>query len=308
MKTYKLLTPGPLTTTMTVKEQMLFDHCTWDDDYKQITQWIRAELARIANCSPETYTAVLMQGSGTFGDEAALTSVVGDDEKALICSNGAYGGRMVEVCRHARVPHAVCSEPYSDIPHVERIREMLDADQAITHVCMVHSETTTGLLNGIAPVGELCHERGLTFIVDAMSSFACVEMPVEDWHIDFLVSSANKGIQGRARILVHHLPPRQAGSQRGQSAQPVDGPLRPVGPHGARRQVALYLANPRGAGVCPGPVRTRGGGRHPRSRRALRRQPAPAGPAHGGHGLQSVPGPPPGTHHHHVLLSARRDV
>lgn len=50
MKTYKLLTPGPLTTTMTVKEQMLFDHCTWDDDYKQITQWIRAELVRIANC------------------------------------------------------------------------------------------------------------------------------------------------------------------------------------------------------------------------------------------------------------------
>lgn len=111
-------------------------------------------------------------------------------------SNGAYGDRMVEVCRHARVPHAVYSEPYSDIPHVERIREMLDADPAITHVCMVHSETTTGLLNDIAPVGELCHERGLTFIVDAMSSFACVEMPVEDWHIDFLVSSVNKGIQG----------------------------------------------------------------------------------------------------------------
>lgn len=111
-------------------------------------------------------------------------------------SNGAYGDRMVEACRHARVPHAVYSEPYSDIPHVERIREMLDVDPAITHVCMVHSETTTGLLNDIAPVGELCHERGLTFIVDAMSSFACVEMPVEDWHIDFLVSSANKGIQG----------------------------------------------------------------------------------------------------------------
>lgn len=112
-----------------------------------------------------------------------------------MCSNGAYGDRMVEVRRHARVPHAVYSEPYSDIPHVERTREMLDADPAITHVCMVHSETTTGLLNDIAPVGELCHERGLTFIVDAMSSFACVEIPVEDWHIDFLVSSSNRGIQ-----------------------------------------------------------------------------------------------------------------
>lgn len=196
MNTYKLLTPGPLTTTMTVKEQMLFDHCTWDDDYKQITQQIRAELVRIARCDPATYTAVLLQGSGTFGDEAVLTSLVGDDEKVLICSNGAYGDRMVEICRHARVPHAVYAEPYNEIPQVEKVAAALDADPAITHVMMVHSETTSGLLNDVAAVGALCHERGLTFMVDAMSSFACVDMPVEDWHIDVLVSSANKGIQG----------------------------------------------------------------------------------------------------------------
>ena len=84
MNTYKLLTPGPLTTTMTVKEQMLFDHCTWDDDYKAITQEIRAELVRLGHCDPAAYTAVLMQGSGTFGDEAVLTGVVGDDEKVRV--------------------------------------------------------------------------------------------------------------------------------------------------------------------------------------------------------------------------------
>lgn len=196
MNTYKLLTPGPLTTTATVKQQMLFDHCTWDDDYKRVTQWIRSELVRIAHCDPNTYTAVLLQGSGTFGDEAAITSTVGVDEKVLVCSNGAYGDRIVEICRHAGVNHAVYAEPYNEIPQVERVAEALDADPAITHVVMVHSETTSGLLNDIEEVGALCHERGLTFIVDAMSSFACVDIPVEDWHIDFLVSSANKGIQG----------------------------------------------------------------------------------------------------------------
>ena len=66
MKTYKLLTPGPLTTTDTVKQQMLFDHCTWDDDYKQITQEIRKGLLELAHVSEEEYTVVLMQGSGTF--------------------------------------------------------------------------------------------------------------------------------------------------------------------------------------------------------------------------------------------------
>ncbi|MFR6379867.1 MAG: hypothetical protein ACLUNZ_08720 [Evtepia sp.] len=65
-KQYKLLTPGPLTTTDTVKQVMLFDHCTWDDDYKQITQSIRAQLLELAHVSAPDYTAVLMQGSGSF--------------------------------------------------------------------------------------------------------------------------------------------------------------------------------------------------------------------------------------------------
>ena len=89
MINYKLLTPGPLTTTDSVKREMLADHCTWDDDYKQITQKIRRELLEIAQVSEENYTAVLMQGSGSFGVESVLTSVVGTDQKLLILSNGA---------------------------------------------------------------------------------------------------------------------------------------------------------------------------------------------------------------------------
>ena len=81
MKNYKLLTPGPLTTTDTVKKEMLFDHCTWDDDYKQITQEIRKGLLKLAHVSEEEYMVVLMQGSGTFGVESVLTSVIGEGEK-----------------------------------------------------------------------------------------------------------------------------------------------------------------------------------------------------------------------------------
>ena len=91
MPDYKLLTPGPLTTTDTVKKEMMFDHCTWDDDYKQITQKIRKELLRLAHVSEEEYTVVLMQGSGTFGVESVIGSSVGDQEKLLVCANGAYG-------------------------------------------------------------------------------------------------------------------------------------------------------------------------------------------------------------------------
>ena len=99
MLNYKLLTPGPLTTTDTVKREMMFDHCTWDEDYKQITRKIRKELLALAHAPEETYTVVLMQGSGTFGVEAVLGSTLGDGEKLLVCANGAYGERMAEIAR-----------------------------------------------------------------------------------------------------------------------------------------------------------------------------------------------------------------
>ena len=170
MNQYKLLTPGPLTTTDTVKAVMQVDHCTWDDDYKQITQRIRAQLLALGHVAEPAYTAVLMQGSGTFGVESVLTTVVGPKDKVLIAANGAYGLRMTDICRHAGV--------------------------AYTHVAMVHGETTSGILNDVAAVGQVAKAAGKTFLVDAMSTFGGIDIPLADWGIDFLVSSANKCIQG----------------------------------------------------------------------------------------------------------------
>lgn len=196
MVNYKLLTPGPLTTTETVKGVMMADHCTWDDDYKGITQKIRRDLLKLAHASEETYTVVLMQGSGSFGVEAVITGVVGEDEKLLIVTNGAYGERMIGIARHAGVDYAVYSEEYDKIPSAEKVRKILEEDSAITHVAMVHSETTSGILNDIEAVAKVVKDAGKTFIVDAMSSFGGVDIDVERLAIDFIVSSANKCIQG----------------------------------------------------------------------------------------------------------------
>ena len=103
---------------------------------------------------------------------------------------------MAAICRQAGVPFVEYAEPFTKIPDAQKVAEYLQNDPAITHVAMVHSETTSGLLNDIEAVGRVVKEAGKVFIVDAMSSFACVDIPVEDWGIDFLVSSANKGIQG----------------------------------------------------------------------------------------------------------------
>lgn len=193
---YKLLTPGPLTTTETVKQAMMVDHCTWDDDYKVITQRIRKELVAIANASEENYTAVLMQGSGSFGVESVLSSAVGENDKILIAANGAYGERMIQIAQANKLSYVSYMETYNKQPSAEKIAKMLEEDPAITHVSMIHCETTSGILNDIEEVTKVVKAKGRTMIVDAMSSFGGVEIPVEKYGIDFIISSSNKCIQG----------------------------------------------------------------------------------------------------------------
>lgn len=196
MMNYKLLTPGPLTTTETVKKEMMFDHCTWDDDYKKITQEIRRKLLGLAHVTEPEYTCVLMQGSGTFGVESVLTSAIGPEEKLLIAANGAYGRRQAEIADHAGIPYVLYECGYDEIPDAAVIARMLEEDPAITHVSVVHSETTSGILNDIESVARVVKAAGRVYIVDAVSSFGGVDIDVPGLGIDFLISSSNKCIQG----------------------------------------------------------------------------------------------------------------
>ena len=127
------------------------------------TQEIRKGLLKLAHVSEDEYTAVLMQGSGTFGVESVLTSVIGSGDELLICANGAYGERMADIAGHAGIKHQVYNEHYNKVPNAQKIGEMLDADPAITHVSMVHSETTSGILNDIEAVGKVVKEKGRVF-------------------------------------------------------------------------------------------------------------------------------------------------
>jgi 2-aminoethylphosphonate-pyruvate transaminase len=196
MNNYKLLTPGPLTTTSAVKEQMLFDRCTWDQDYKNITQQIRSSLLDLAGVTNQEYTAVLMQGSGTFAVESVLTTAVTDEDKLLIITNGAYGERIVQMAEYIGLHYRVYSVEYNEFPNEAEIRGILEEDSAITHIVMVHCETTTGILNPLEIISQLAKAYDKTLIIDAMSSFGGIEMDVPALGIDYLISSANKCIQG----------------------------------------------------------------------------------------------------------------
>ncbi|HKL00097.1 MAG TPA: 2-aminoethylphosphonate--pyruvate transaminase [Desulfotignum sp.] len=192
---YLLLTPGPLSTTKSVKQVMLRDWCTWDDDYKQIVETIRATLVQLATPTPG-YTAVLMQGSGTFCVEACLTTAIPDKGRLLVLANGAYGRRIARIAECQRIDHQVLDSGDTAPPDLDALSKALAKDPAITHVAVVHCETTTGMLNPVADIGDIVKRFHRTFILDAMSSFGGIPMDMAQIQADYLISSANKCIQG----------------------------------------------------------------------------------------------------------------
>ncbi|MGC8491309.1 MAG: 2-aminoethylphosphonate--pyruvate transaminase [Syntrophobacteraceae bacterium] len=192
---YILLTPGPLSTTRTVRGAMLRDWCTWDEDYNGIIQDIRRRLVTLATSSPN-YTSVLMQGSGTFCVESVIGSVLPENGKLLVLVNGAYGARIAQIAERLKIPVSVIDSGETRPCAPQSLEETLRADASVTHVAVVHCETTTGMLNPVLPVGRVAKQFGKTFIVDAMSSFGGIPLDMAALGADFLISSANKCIQG----------------------------------------------------------------------------------------------------------------
>jgi len=195
---YILLTPGPLSTSPTVREAMLRDWCTWDDDYNLgIVTPIRQGLVKLATATaPEKYTCTLMQGSGTFSVESMIGSVLPADGKLLVLANGAYGDRLAQISTRLGINTEVHDTGELAPPDLNLLEETLSNDSNISHVVVVHNETTTGMMNPLADIAKIVKSHGKIFLVDSMSAFGGVPLDIAELDIDFIVSSANKCIQG----------------------------------------------------------------------------------------------------------------
>jgi 2-aminoethylphosphonate-pyruvate transaminase len=191
-----LFTPGPLTTSETVKQAMLRDLGSRDAEFLGVVRKIRRRLLELGNVADGSYEAVLMQGSGTFAIESVISSVLPHEGKLLVLVNGAYGERMAKIGRTLGIATETLIFPEWRPVDPAETRQTLARDPAITHVGVIHCETSTGIVNPVREIGRVVKEQGRVFIVDAMSSFAGMPMEVGSWGIDFLVSSANKCVQG----------------------------------------------------------------------------------------------------------------
>ena len=192
-----LFTPGPLTTSRTVKQAMLRDLGSRDTEFIEIVGQVRNKLLETAGVSQaKGYEAILVQGSGTFTIEAVISSAIPPAGKLLVVVNGAYGDRIVKIARVHGIETVVLKYRENELPLVEDVDQALAKDADITMVSVVHCETTSGIINPIEEIGKIVRRHDRQYFVDSMSAFGAVPFDFERCEIDYLVSSANKCIEG----------------------------------------------------------------------------------------------------------------
>ena len=195
-----LLNPGPATTTDTVKSaQIVSDICPREKEFGNVMEFISNGITELV-ASKKDYTTVLFGGSGTAAVEAVISSVIGNGDRILVINNGAYGERICEMCKIYNLSYIEfkCS-PIEGID-LDNLETVINNCSNITHMAVVHHETTTGILNDVDKIGKLCKKYSIELIVDAMSSFCGIEINMEKSNIAYLISSSNKCIQGMAGV------------------------------------------------------------------------------------------------------------
>jgi 2-aminoethylphosphonate-pyruvate transaminase len=190
-----LLTPGPLTTSRSVKEVMVHDWGSRDAGFIAINRAVLARLPELIR-GEDDFVTVPMQGSGTFAVEAMLTTFVPLEGEVLVLINGAYGQRakrILDIARRARVVHETPEDTPPDLAAVEAI---LAQSRSITHVFAVQCETTSGILNPIEGIAEIAERHGKRLLIDAMSAFGALPLDARDVTFDAVAASSNKCIEG----------------------------------------------------------------------------------------------------------------
>jgi 2-aminoethylphosphonate-pyruvate transaminase len=196
-----LLNPGPATTTDTVKYAMVVnDICPREQEFGSLVEGVRQDLVRVVH-GDEGYEAVLFASSGTGVVEACLSSVIPHKKSVLVINNGAYGKRMQQICDNYGITHIDYNIDWGKSINFKKVETLLEqCKHNISHIALVHHETTVGILNDITKISRIVERFGVEVIVDAMSSYAGIPIDIKESGVHYLIASANKCIQGMAGI------------------------------------------------------------------------------------------------------------
>ena len=190
-----LLTPGPLTTSSRTRQAMLVDWGSWDRDFNQLTASLCEQLLAIVNGNA-THHCVPLQGSGTFAVEAAIGTLVPRDGKVLVLINGAYGQRLSKICKVLGRAYSTFETDEDQPTTAADVDRLLAADPAVTHVALIHCETSTGILNPLPEIAQVVKRHGKRLVIDAMSSFGALPIDAAQVPFEALIAASGKCLEG----------------------------------------------------------------------------------------------------------------
>jgi phosphonoacetaldehyde hydrolase len=191
-----LLTPGPLNCSMRVKRKMLFDYGSRDIKFNDLVSNLRNKLLNLTTNNHNKYTSILLPGSGTYMVESVISSTINNNNNLGLLINGSYGKRMLQIANKHKINVNSLTLPENEAFELKHIDYFLNKHKEISHIGIIHCETTTGILNNIYEIGKYLKNKNKVFIVDAMSSFGGIPIDIETNNIDYLISSSNKCLHG----------------------------------------------------------------------------------------------------------------
>ncbi|MEH2278230.1 MAG: 2-aminoethylphosphonate aminotransferase [Nostoc sp.] len=192
-----LLNPGPVNLSDRVRNALLRpDLCHREVEFSQLQSRIREQLLQVYGLESDRWAAVLLTGSGTAAMEAMISSLVPKDGKLLVIENGVYGERLSKIAKIHSINYITLSHPWDAEIDINGLVKLLDENADITHLAVVHHETTTGRLNNLVELALICQERRIQLLVDGVSSFGAEELNFADWGITACAATANKCLHG----------------------------------------------------------------------------------------------------------------
>ena len=191
-----LLNPGPANTSARVKQALVTpDLCHREPEFFAVMRECRERLVRAAGVA-DAFTAILFTGSGTAAVEAAVCAAVPRERSLLVANNGVYGDRLLRIAAAHGIRAEVLGYDITAPVSPADVETALRAHPEVSHVALIHHETTTGLLNPVADVTRVAARHGRRVLVDAMSSLFGEPLDVDQDGLDFVMASANKCLQG----------------------------------------------------------------------------------------------------------------
>ncbi|KVL67812.1 2-aminoethylphosphonate aminotransferase [Burkholderia ubonensis] len=211
-----LLNPGPVTLTERVRRSLLQpDLCHRESEFFDLQDEARARLVAAYGLDSAEWAAVLMTGSGTAAVESMIAALVPQGGKLLVIENGVYGERIAQIATQYAIAHEVLKHEWMQAPDLAQIAARLDAG-GFSHVAVIHHETTTGRLNDLGAIADVCRARGVRLLVDGVSSFGAEAIDFAGGDIDAVAATANKclhGVPGAAFVIVRRSALAQAASR-----------------------------------------------------------------------------------------------